>query len=69
MGFTCKATCIPLQGGTCTTDSDCCAGGVCQNGTCVPSGQQCVPLGGGCTQTSQCCPGAGTCIAGKCQPG
>jgi hypothetical protein len=63
-GFTCAAQCIPLNGGTCTSDSDCCSGGVCQDGVCKPSGNMCVPLGGSCQNTSQCCQGA--CVGGFC---
>jgi hypothetical protein len=62
--FVCATQCIPLNGGTCTSDSDCCSGGVCQDGTCKPSGSTCVPLGGACMNTSNCCEGA--CIGGFC---
>jgi hypothetical protein len=63
-GFSCAASCIPLNQGTCTADSDCCPGGVCQEGKCVPSGQGCAGLGAACQQNADCC--LGTCIAGKC---
>ena len=63
-GFACAAMCIPINQGTCTADSDCCAGGVCQKGICVPSGRPCVGLGGSCMFTSDCC--VGSCLGGKC---
>jgi hypothetical protein len=62
--FQCAAACIPVGNGTCTSDSDCCAGGVCQEGKCVPSGSKCVATGGACTQTADCCNAA--CVGGFC---
>jgi hypothetical protein len=64
-GFSCGKACIPLNMGTCTSDSDCCPGGTCQAGICVPNGQTCVPLGGPCNVSGDCCQGA--CNGGFCQ--
>jgi hypothetical protein len=64
-GFSCGATCIPLGAGTCTTDADCCTGGLCQSGICQSGGSSCVALGGDCSSTAQCC--AGSCASGTCQ--
>jgi hypothetical protein len=61
----CAASCIPLNTGTCTSDSDCCSGGACQSGTCVPSGLTCTPIGGKCTLDSDCC--SGPCVGGFCR--
>ena len=63
-GFVCAASCVPLNSGTCTADSDCCDGGACQNGVCVPTGTTCTPIGGTCQQTSDCC--KGSCVGGFC---
>jgi hypothetical protein len=63
-GFSCNASCIPLGSGTCTTDADCCSGGLCQGGVCKPSGSTCVPVGGKCTSTVDCC--FGSCVGGFC---
>jgi hypothetical protein len=62
-GFSCGTACIPLNQGTCTTDTDCCSG-VCQSGICKYSGTSCVPLGGSCQLTAQCC--QGSCYLGTC---
>jgi hypothetical protein len=64
-GFSCGSMCIPLGSGTCTVDTDCCAGAVCQGGICVTSGETCIGLGGPCMQTSDCCFGA--CTSNTCQ--
>ena len=53
---------------TCTADADCCNGALCQNGSCIPSGQDCSPVGGGCTTNADCC--FGNCVGGFCgKPG
>jgi len=50
----------------CTSDSDCCSSGRCQNGNCV-MGNACSPLGGSCNTPADCCDG--DCIGGTCQIG
>jgi hypothetical protein len=67
MALVCGSSCIPIGSGTCTADSDCCAGGVCQDGICAQSGSQCSPLGGACVQSSDCC--QGICVGGSCSAG
>jgi hypothetical protein len=65
-GFTCAATCLPIGGSVCTSDSDCCAPGVCQDGVCVQGGPPCAPIGAACMVSSDCC--NGSCIGGFCAP-
>ncbi len=57
--------CVPLAGG-CTSDSDCCDGNLCLNGSCLPNFTGCVPLGGACTQNSDCCGAFCDMNIGKC---
>lgn len=54
-----KSKCKPA-GTKCTHDKQCCAGLVCQNGTCATP---CTPAGSPCSGSSPCC-GSSTCCYG-----
>jgi hypothetical protein len=54
------------EGGGCTTDSQCCTGGVCRptpggGSVCTAPEDACTFAGAQCREDAECCPGAGTC--------
>jgi hypothetical protein len=57
----CAPACVS-NGVSCTADTDCCSGLLCDNGQCAT----CRSTGGSCTTNGECC--SGNCSGGTCRP-